>query len=201
MGKKWPFVLLGLVVVLAGAFFGYRYYRSRQPDWSLQALIAACQQRDMAKARLYVDTNAVASTAVDELAGLMVPGGGKDNTEGVGQVLGALGAGLARMVKPNVSREFDKSVEQAVVSGKLASLRLGDGPPPARAETGGANVFLGPQTRQAGQAHVAVTYLPPDGSPGILLDVVLAEAGDHWQVIAIGNLKGVLGNAAFSALP
>ena len=29
----------------------------------------------------------------------------------------------------------------------------------------------------------------------------MAEAGDHWQVIAIGNLKDVLGHAAFSALP
>lgn len=201
MGKKKPLIVLVVIVVLAGAFFGYRYYRSRQPDWSLRALVAACQQRDMTTARQYLDTNAIASRAVDDLTGLALPGANNGNNEGVGQVLGALGAGLARMVKPNLSKEFDKTVEQAVVTGKLAFLRLGDGPPPARAVAGGANLFPGAQTRQDGLVHMAMTYLPPDGDPGILLDVVMEEAGDHWRVIAIGNLKDVLSHAAFSALP
>jgi hypothetical protein len=201
MGKKGTSIVLGLVVLLAAGFFGYRIYRARQPEASLARLVEACRNSDLEGVRRYLSETDIAAKAVDNLAAEVLPGDQTGKNNPAGQLLNSLGTGLAQAVKPNLAREVTAAVEQAVVGGKLAHLRLGDGPPPSPATADAANVFIGAAVKKDGLAHVPVTYVPEDGRVGVTLDCVMRPVDDHWQVVAIGNLKDVIGKVGFSVLP
>lgn len=201
MSKRCLIAGLLFVAVMAGVFFGYRYYLSRQPAASLERLVAACQARDLEGFRRYVDEDALVASAVDEVVTKTFPSGNPGSANPVDQVLSGLGAGLARAVKPELTSKMRGVIESAVLSGNMAHLRIGQAPPVGQPAADGANVFLGQVRKEGDAAHVAVTYLPPGGKVPFTPEVVMHWRDDRWQVVAVSNLMEQFGTLGLLLRP
>jgi hypothetical protein len=191
MSKK--LLVTGLVLLLvAASILGYFEYAKRQPRYSLSKLIAACQTRDVATFRHYVNLDAIVSNTVDGLKrsmGANMPRSGGGEMEQLGA---ALQEGMMRVIVPGIAKQVSAGVEQAVVQGKLAYLHLcGSG---LRSDAS-CNVSVDSVERLGDKASVAVSIQDSTEQHPVQLVLTMIRRDDSWQVVAVQNWKDLIAGA------
>jgi len=114
--RRWPKVLavlailflVGLVVVAAGAFFGWRYFQST-PTYSVALILDAAQRNDMPELEKYIDDEAISQSllkSVSEKAASRYGGALSGAVQSqIDKVLPALMPSVRQIVRDEVAKE------------------------------------------------------------------------------------------------
>jgi hypothetical protein len=187
------------VVLLAGvagvfAVIGLSTSSSPSPEDSLQEARAAYMRRDLASFKTYVDVHAILSDGMDQAT--------SSASEAVGGgILGAAVAITAASGKQVYLPELSQQVEQFVVTGSV----------PNQSESDAFKIALGSNflrtlatsqltyggisdTRKISDdlALVTVRVQSSLSSRPVLVTFKLRSTGNHWQIVSIQNLAGLL---------
>jgi hypothetical protein len=186
----------GAVLVAAVVLFGYREITQPSPKESFERALAAYRQHDLGSFKTYVDLQSILGDAIDQAA-----------SDGTGsQDLGTkiFAQAVVAVVKQTLLPMYTPALEQMVVQGTLPEdLKPNDGDPSAALFV----TFIS----EALRAAVNTTYQGVAASRSVgelrLLDVRVSQSaqatpvivtfklrssGDHYQVVGVQNLAGVL---------
>jgi len=182
------------LVLLAGIAGGVGWWWwTRTPQYALRQAAAAYRSHDLAKFDEYVDRERVAGSFVDQMLQATFK---EEEKKGEGENWASgLAQGMAMMMRPQLVKALNDSIERGVESGDFADKKE-DGPSLSPYQTyfqkadEGESGFRGVKSISK-QGKVAVAKLElydKDFGKSAFLDVKLRNVGGQWQIIELSNL-------------
>jgi hypothetical protein len=191
-------ILIGAVVVILGMGGAWYYLHLQSPEYAVQQILAAQDNKDLTTFEKYVDLDALANqvmvmsdSRLDEVL--------NESSEGAGQWAGGIKA-LAERAREQIRQKVGEYVTSAIrerVSngtfswhvlsvlkrGKLDELKTW-----IVTGTGATYLGQGPVTSTKKTAKAVLQYQNSDGTiDDVILQLQLGENG--WQVVAVSQLE------------
>jgi hypothetical protein len=194
--KKVGLLLLFLVV---GAYAYYRYYTTT-PTYSLLKAAAAVQARDPTGFDQYVDVESVADGLLDDV-------GEQSGLTGLLNSNAWLAKSLGAALKPALVAGVKQQVATYIATGSVAAAQKAGGGNNSKFSLAAllgkvvsdSAEFKGvafENTQLGGMAEVGLEFTQPRFDTTIVVKVLLADKGDHWQVKQIANAAEIFAHVS-----
>jgi hypothetical protein len=188
-------VVAGLLALVGGAA-GWWYW-TRTPTYSLMQVQEALRTHDLPLFEKHVDVDGLTNSIVDGVIaemGAAPKDESKDPWERAGQ---ALGAGLVRLMRPQIAEEARRNIREYVRTGRTdADDKLQKGKPgqPGHGREEGALAVLGAVENVEVKGNVAEADVKAKTAQGqdVRIRVRMRDMGGYWQVTEIVNAQDVV---------
>lgn len=183
-------VVLLIVAAIAGA--GY-YFWTQTPQYALQQAAEAAKEHDLERFQQYVDTERVSSRFVDDMLASVTE-------ETRNNPFGGLAAGMVMMMRPQLAKAAQDSLERGVETGNFSDVKENRDDNPAtaaepywrRAEAGMSGFRRIAYVKKDGKIAVAgLEIYDADLKMPFVVELKLRDRGRHWQVIELSNIPAV----------
>lgn len=193
MNKK---ILIGLIILIAVAGVGYRYWTGTV-EYSLLQIKSAVDTHNVPQFKKFVDVETLVSRAVDTVMENGLGDSGGDDMEAMGATMAA---GMVAMMKPNVVEYANNQIIKAVEgdNNKVSSVSSIKG---IRKPLSGLESFF-----DSNYANLKESYLKKETNIAFLglsrfdeklkdtitLELKLRNMDGYWQLVEISNLKEMM---------
>lgn len=191
MATKSRALIVALLALLVGLGSGY-YIWSRSPQYALRRAATAAADHDLTTFQRFVDTEKLSARFVDDMLASVTEEAQKNE-------FGGLAAGMVMMMRPQLVKAAQDSLERGIETGKFEPEKKDGGNPaeavkpywkPAAAnESGYRRVAY--VKKQGKIALAGLEIYDADVAKPFIIDLKLCDVGDHWQIVEVANLHEI----------
>ncbi len=191
MSKKQIWSIVGIGLVVAATWIGYKKYREAEPVIALWQIKEAYDTHDIRLFKKHVAASAVINSAMDQVIKQKMPTAGDNPMVNTGW---SVASDLIMLIKPRISETIENQIYQAIETGQLKFENSGDMAVTSLKKA--SEPFLDGEyrfdkieaiQREGNEARVTLKFASDTASKPFFLKCKLEKIDGDWKLTEILN--------------